>query len=112
VFQQLPYTLSLSLQLGQEKTPCYKANGYLLVFIFFVVRILNIPFDVIVYAAQYHNWNIFRALQKFQLSCYVSIFLMYIMQIYWFAMILTLALRERKAMKEREAAEKKKAKSD
>ena len=107
------YNMLCLLQLGQERTLCYKVNGYLLLVTFFVVRLLNIPFDVIVYAAQYHGWNIFQALLKLHLTCYVSIIIMYIMQIYWFSMIFKLAMKGLRDMREREREEaEKKAKSD
>lgn len=81
------------LQLGQERTKFYLVNGYLLVVAFFVVRILNIPFVILVYAAQYHNWSIMEALYHLKISCYVFIILQYCLQIYWFTLILKLALR-------------------
>ena len=75
----------------------YIANGFLLVFVFFVVRILNIPFVLLVYAAQYHNWNIVSALRKLKVVCYVSIILQYCLQFYWFNLIVRLALRSFKS---------------
>lgn len=71
----------------------YIANGFLLVFVFFVVRILNIPFAITVYAAQYHNWNFISALLRLRLVCYIFIGLQYIMQLYWFILIVKLALK-------------------
>ena len=87
------HTSCLPIQLGQDKTMVYIFNGFLLVFVFFVVRILNIPLVLMVYAAQYHNWNIVAALQRLRLVCYVSIILQYFLQFYWFIKIVKLALR-------------------
>ncbi len=58
-----------------------------------MVRILNIPFVLLVYAAQYHNWNIVAALRKLRVVCYVAILLQYCLQLYWFNLILRLALK-------------------
>ena len=62
-------------------------------FAFFTVRILNIPFALTVYAAQYHNWEIMATLYQLRLVCYISIILQYILQIYWFILILKLVLK-------------------
>ena len=86
-------SIALFLQLGQDKTTVYLLNGFLLVFVFFVVRILNIPFALLVYAAQYHNWDIMKAVFHLRLACYVFIILQYIMQFYWFVLIVKLALQ-------------------
>lgn len=80
-------------QLGQDKTMVYLLNGFLLVFVFFVVRILNIPFTLMVYAAQYHSWNIVAALRRLRLVCYIAIGLQYVLQFYWFILIVKLALK-------------------
>ena len=47
---------------------------------------------MLVYAAQYHNWNLLAALRKLRLVCYVSIILQYCLQFYWFILIMKLAL--------------------
>ena len=89
------------LQLGQEKTKFYLINGILLVVIFFIVRILNIPFTLTVYAAQYHSWDIVAALYHLRVVCYMFISLQYVMQIYWFCLIVKLAI---KGLSERQKA--------
>ena len=81
-----------STQLGQDKTTVYIFNGFLLVAVFFVVRILNIPIVLLIYAAQCHNWNLIAALRKLKLICYFSICLQYTLQFYWFIKIVKLAL--------------------
>lgn len=61
--------------------------------VFFIVRILNVPFTLLVYAAQYHNWDIVSALLRLRIVCYIAIFLQYILQIYWFVLIIRLGLK-------------------
>lgn len=71
----------------------YLFNGFLLVAVFFVVRILNVPITLFIYAVQHHNWNMIAALRKLKLICYIAIVLQYILQFYWFVLIVRLALK-------------------
>ncbi len=70
----------------------YFVNGFLAVVVWFFVRILKLPFMVMVYAAEYHNWNIYKALLHMRVVCYVSITLEMTMQVYWFIFIVRVAL--------------------
>jgi hypothetical protein len=81
------------MQLGQDKTTLYVFNGFLLVAVYFLVRILNIPLLLFFYTVQQHNWSWMAAVQKLRLVCYIAIGLQYMLQFYWFIKIVKLALR-------------------
>ena len=61
--------------------------------VFFIVRILNIPFFFILYSSQHHNWSITASLAKLKVVCWIAIILQYMMQVYWLTLITRLALR-------------------
>ena len=72
------------------KSRVYMANGILLLLLFFVMRILNYPIAVLVYAAQYHNWSIWSALKNLYPMCHILSVLQTSLQAFWFYKIIVI----------------------
>ena len=49
---------------------------------------------VLVYAAQYHSWDVYRALLHMRMVCYVTIILEMTLQTYWFTFIVRVAFSD------------------
>ena len=75
-------------QLKLDNTTCYKINGLILIPIFFVARILNIPLAFLAYAAQYHSWDIWTAIKSMTLFCHFCNVGQWLLQLYWFTAII------------------------
>ena len=80
-----PYT---QLQLGD--TVLYYTNGVSLVLVQLVVRVLNWPLVVVIYAAQYHNWDIVSSLYHLYPMCIIATTIWQSLEMYWFWMIIQL----------------------
>ena len=85
--------LHYSLQLGLTKSRVYVANGIILLLLFFVMRILNYPIAVLVYAAQYHNWSIWSALKNLYPMCHTLSAIQFAFQAFWFYQIFRLGAK-------------------
>ena len=62
-------------------------NGIILVLLFLLIRILNYPIAVLVYAAQYHDWSIWLALSALYPMCHILSALQFSLQAFWFYQI-------------------------
>ena len=69
----------------------YTLNGALLVVVFLLVRVLFVPITVSIYAAQYHQWDIFEALGRMTRICHLCNLLQFSFQFYWFIQLVRLA---------------------
>lgn len=72
------------------KSTLYTLNGALLVMVFLIVRVFFVPITVSIYAAQYHNWNLFQALGTMKPICHLCNFLQFSFQFYWFVLLVRL----------------------
>ena len=72
----------------------YFVNRFLAVFTWFVLHVLKFPIMILIYAAQYHNWDVYKALFHMTTTCYVSMSLELSLQIYWFILILGVAFND------------------
>jgi len=79
-------------QLGFHESVTYKVNGALLLVSFFTVRILNSPLSFLAYAVQYHDWDVVAAAAAMRPFCHIMLVLEYALQVYWFTIIVKLAL--------------------
>ena len=77
-------------QLGLTKSTFYVVNGIILVLLFLLIRILNYPIAILVYTAQYHNWNIWSALSALYPMCHILSALQSSLQAFWFYQIVTI----------------------
>jgi len=79
--------------LGLTKSTFYLINGIILFTLFFIVRILNYPIAVLVYAAQYHGWNIWSALKGLYPLCHILSAVQFSFQAFWFYQIFRLGAK-------------------
>ena len=91
----LPPPSLIHLQLGLQDTLIYQLNGALLVVVFFLVRIANTPLVLLLYSAQHHNWDFFKALSSMRLICHFFLAGEFVLQIYWFMQLLRIGIRQR-----------------
>ena len=84
---------SLILQLGLTHTLFYFANGFILLVLWFFIRVLNYPIAFLVYAVQYHGWNVFSALGAMHAVCHLFCLLHFGFQVYWFIQIFKIFIR-------------------
>ena len=82
-----PYT-----QLGLKNTLLYRINGLILLISFLLVRVLYTPLAILIYAGQYHNWNIWSALNSMYPVCHFSNSVQFVLQTYWYLAIVSIAL--------------------
>ena len=75
------------------KSLLYIVNGIALIVLFFVMRILNYPIAVLVYAAQYHHWNIWSALKALYPMCHILSAIQFSFQAFWFYQIFRLGAK-------------------
>ena len=80
-------------QLKQQKSKIYFWNGVILLPIYFVVRILNLPLTFLTYAAQFHNWDLFAALKSMFLICHAFNVIQLSLQFIWFSAIIRIAIK-------------------
>lgn len=78
-------------QLGKTNNVFYWLNGALLIVVFLVLRVLFVPINVAVYAAQYHQWGFGQALRSMKTICHICNTLQFSLQAYWFLLLLKLA---------------------
>ena len=83
----------MSLQFGLTHTSFYFANGVILLVLWILIRVLNYPLALLVYAAQYHGWNILSALGAMHAVCHLFSLLHFGFQIYWFIPIFKIFIR-------------------
>ena len=83
----------VNFQLGLTKSRVYMVNGIILILLFFVMRILNYPIAVLVYAAQYHNWSIWSALKNLYPLCHTLSAIQFAFQAFWFYQIFRLGAK-------------------
>ena len=69
----------------------YFVNGFL---VWFILLVLKFPIMILIYAAQYHNWDVYKALFHMTTTCYVSMSLELSLQIYWFIFVLGVAFND------------------
>ena len=55
-----------------------------------MIRILNYPIAVLVYAAQYHSWSIWSALSTLYPMCHILSALQFSLQAFWFYRIISI----------------------
>lgn len=79
------------LQLGLTNNLFYTINGALLIMAFLISRVLFVPIAVSILAAQYHQWDIFKALASMTRLCHFCNFLQFSLQFYWFLLLVRLA---------------------
>lgn len=73
-----------------QDTTFYLLNGVALVLVQLVVRLLNWPVVIIIYTAQYHNWDFVSAFNRVYNMCIVCTTVWQVLEIYWFWMIIQL----------------------
>ena len=74
-----------------EDTAFYFFNGVSLILVQLVVRVLNWPIVILIYTAQYHNWDFIAAFNSLYIVCIVSTTTWQVLELYWFYLILKLA---------------------
>ena len=74
--------------MGSQDTLCYKLNGLLFLLVYFVFRILAVPFVYLVYAYQHHEGSLWRAVMSMRLVCHVGTLLGFALLFYWFLKVL------------------------
>ena len=82
---------SFPMQLGLTNNLAYSINGALLILLFLLSRVLFVPITVTIYAAQYHNWGILKALGHMRRICHLCNLIQFTLQSYWFFLLLRLA---------------------
>lgn len=74
-----------------HNTTLYFVNGVAVILVQLVVRVLNWPAVVVIFAAQYHAWDIIATLKSLYTMCIVSTTVWQVLEVYWFCLILNLA---------------------
>lgn len=82
----------LHMQLRLTDNLFYTVNGALLILVFLLVRTLFVPISVSIYAAQYHHWDLLRALGSMKWICHTCNLMQFSLQLYWFVLLLRLAV--------------------
>ena len=85
-------TYTLYIQLGLKNTFLYRINGLVLLTSFLLVRVLYSPLAILIYAGQYHNWNIWSALKAMYPVCHFFNTVQFLLQTYWYLAIVNIAL--------------------
>ena len=86
----LSYCPLSPIQLKLQDTRLYFLSGVAVVVVQFVFRILDWPACILLYAAQYHNWDVIKAIYGLHAICIVSIVFWQVMETYWFVKVLTI----------------------
>jgi hypothetical protein len=81
------------MQLGLTHTSFYFINGVVLLVLWFFVRVLNYPMALLLYAVQFHDWNVFSALGGMHAICHSFCLLHLGFQTYWFIQKLKISIR-------------------
>ena len=68
-------------------------NGIAFILVFFIVRVLSIPFMYWLYANQHHNGDLLRAAQEMRWYCHGSAWAMFLIQLIWFGAAFSKVLR-------------------
>ena len=84
---------SIEFQFGLTRIKLYFVNGVILLLLWFFTRVLNYPVALLVYAGQYHHWNIVTALGKMRAVCHIFSALHFGFQTYWFYQIFKISIR-------------------
>ena len=95
------HSFSLYIQLQMQSTILYFMNGVALVLVQLVVRVLNWPIVVLIYAAQYHAWDVWASLHDLYLLCFVCTITWQVLELYWFWMIVQLVAGFTKSSKKK-----------
>jgi len=82
--------------MGLKQTRLYLINGMLMVFTFFIFRVLILPYGIYCYS-EYANISLLEALHRLPRHCKISVSLIFILQIYWFKLIVKGAIKLLKA---------------
>ena len=75
------------MQLNLQHTTLYRLTGIATLIVQFVTRILNWPLCILVYAAQYHDWDMVKAIHGLHSICIISMILWQVLETYWFMKI-------------------------
>jgi hypothetical protein len=81
------------MQLSLTHTSFYFINGVVLLVLWFFIRVLNYPIALLLYAVQYHDWNILLALGGMGAVCHPFCLLLFGFQTYWFIQIFKISVR-------------------
>ena len=90
MYTHLSRVFVILTQLQMQSTMLYFMNGVALVVVQLVVRVLNWPIVVLIYAAQYHAWDVWASLHDLYLLCFVCTITWQVLELYWFWMIVQL----------------------
>ena len=74
----------------------YRANGPVLICVFFLVRVANTPLTLLFYSAQHHQWDLYKALSAMRPICHILLTAELSLQLYWFSMIVRTVFRAAK----------------
>lgn len=74
-----------------QGTTTYILNGIALVVVQLVIRVLNWPIVILIYAAQHHNWDVIKAVYSLNPMCTIATTLWQALEVYWFWMVMQLA---------------------
>lgn len=88
-----PLSLSPHLQTSFKDSKLQQINGIAFILIFFIVRVLSIPFMYWLYANQHHNGDLLRAVQEMRWYCHGSAWAMFLIQLIWFGAAFSKVLR-------------------
>lgn len=80
-------------QLDLKDTNLYKLNGAILLLTFLLARVLYVPFALLIYAAQYHNWDVWLALKSMYPVCHFFNAVLVLLQTYWYLALVSIAMR-------------------
>jgi hypothetical protein len=83
-----------------QETTLYFLNGMSLVLVQLVARVLNWPLVIIIYTAQYHNWDFIASFNSLYTVCIVSTGMWQILEFHWFWMIVQLVAGFKNGKKE------------
>ena len=75
------------MQLNLQHTTLYRLTGIATLIVQFVTRILNWPLCILIYAAQYHDWDMVKAIHGLHSICIISMILWQVLETYWFMKI-------------------------
>jgi hypothetical protein len=87
-------------QFQMQETTLYFLNGMSLVLVQLVARVLNWPLVIIIYTAQYHNWDFIASFNSLYTVCIVSTGMWQILEFHWFWMIVQLVAGFKNGKKE------------
>ena len=59
--------------------------------VFLIARLLNVPIAILVYTAQYHEWNVMKALATMRWMCHTGNLIQFLFMLNWFIRLLLVA---------------------